>query len=144
MWRCIALSTAGVLSLADMASADSLVATRTIRAQAIIMAEDVAVVAADIPGAVFKAADAIGLEARVSIYAGRPIRSADIGPAATVDRNQVIALVYQSGGLAILTEGRALGRGGVGDVIKVMNLASRSTVSGRVTANGSVIVGPNF
>jgi flagellar basal body P-ring formation protein FlgA len=132
------------LASPGVAMADSLVATRTIRAQSVVTAEDVTLVAADIPNAMTQVADAVGLEARVAIYAGRPINAADVGPPALVDRNQIVPLAYQSGGLAILTEGRALTRGGVGDVIRVMNLASRSTVTGRVAANGTVVVGPNF
>lgn len=132
------------LILPGMAMADSVVATRTIRAQTVVQADDLTLVAAAIPNALGNLADAVGQEARISIYAGRPILAADLGPPAVVDRNQIVPLAYQSGALAILTEGRALARGGVGDVIRVMNLASRSTVLGRIAANGTVLVGPNF
>ena len=138
MWRVL------LLILPDIVLADSLVATRTIRAQSVVQMDDVTLVAAAIPGALTGAEGALGLEARVAIYAGRPIKATDLGPPALIDRNQIVALAYQTGTLAILTEGRALNRGGVGDVIRVMNLASRSTVSGRVTANGTVQVGPDF
>jgi flagella basal body P-ring formation protein FlgA len=123
------------------AQADSLVATRTLRAETILAPADMTLVAAMIPGALDDPALALGQEARVTLYAGRPIRAADIGPPAIVDRNQIVPLVYAGGGLSILTEGRALGRGGIGDVIRVMNLASRSTVSGRIGAGGEVRVG---
>ena len=138
MWRFL------FLILPSMAMADSVVATRTIRAQSVVQADDLTLVAAAIPNALGNLADAVGQEARISIYAGRPILAADLGPPAVVDRNQIVPLAYQSGALAILTEGRALTRGGVGDVIRVMNLASRSTVLGRISANGTVLVGPNF
>lgn len=138
MWRVI------FLCLPGMAMADSVVATRTIRAHSVIQADDLTLVAAAIPNALGNLADAVGLEARVSIYAGRPILASDLGAPAVVDRNQIVQLAYRSGALAILTEGRALARGGVGDVIRVMNLASRNTVSGRIAANGAVLVGPNF
>jgi hypothetical protein len=74
----------------------------------------------------------------------RPVRAADLGPPAVVERNQIVGLAYRSGGLAILTEGRALARGGVGDVIRVMNLASRATVTGTIGPDGLVAVGPQF
>ncbi len=138
MWRIL------FLILPELALADSLVATRTIRAQSVVQADDVTLVAATIPGALAGVEGAVGLEARVAIYAGRPIKAADLGPPALIDRNQIVSLSYQSGGLAILTEGRALARGGAGDVIRVMNIASRSTVSGRVAPDGTVHVGPNF
>jgi flagella basal body P-ring formation protein FlgA len=123
------------------AFADSLVATRTIRAQAILGPEDMALVAADLPGALDDPAQAIGMEARVAIYAGRAVRLADLGPPALVDRNQVVPLIYLSGGLAISTEGRALARGAEGEVIRIMNLGSRTTVSGTVGPDGAVYVG---
>jgi len=44
--------------------------------------------------------------------------------------------------LLILTEGRALTRGGVGEMIEVMNLTSRTKVSGQIGTDGVVYVGP--
>ena len=38
------------------------------------------------------------------------------------------------------TLGRALGAGGEGDVIRVMNISSRATLMARVNADGSVTV----
>ncbi|MDO8311928.1 MAG: flagellar basal body P-ring formation chaperone FlgA [Sideroxyarcus sp.] len=128
---------------AGLAQADSLVATRTIRAQTILASADMTLVAADIPGAATDIAAAEGLEARVTLYAGRPIRPDDLGPPAIVGRNQLVSLSYTAGPIAIVTEGRALARGGIGDLIPVMNLASRTTVSGRIGADGVVLVGPN-
>ncbi|MGL6209761.1 MAG: flagellar basal body P-ring formation chaperone FlgA [Paracoccaceae bacterium] len=136
MWRLL------FCLLASPALAESLVATRPIRAQQAIAAEDVTLVDADIDGALRHPAQAIGLEARVVIYPGRPVRAADIGPPAIVERNQIVPLAYRAGALAILTEGRALSRGGAGDMIKVMNLTSRTTVTGLIGSDGTVIVGP--
>lgn len=135
MWR-LALVFLGFPALAD-----SVVATRTIRAQTPLTAEDLVLVAMDIPGALTDSAAAIGQEARVAIYAGRPIRQADLGPSTVVDRNQIVPLAYTAGGLTILTEGRALARGGVGDVIEIMNLSSRNKVLGQIGPDGVVRVG---
>jgi flagella basal body P-ring formation protein FlgA len=121
--------------------ADSVVATRTIRAQTLISTDDLALVAADLPGALNDPGLAVGLEAKVAIHTGRPVRIADLGPPTLVQRNQVVPLIYLSGSLAISTEGRALARGAAGEVIRIMNLASRTTVSGRVGPDGAVYVG---
>ena len=123
------------------AMAESLVATRTIRAQTVIEAEDLTIVDAALPGALSDPTLAVGQEARVAIYAGRPVRAQDLGAPALVVRNQLVSLIFLSGGLAISTEGRALARGAEGEVIRVMNLGSRSTVSGRVGADGAIYVG---
>jgi flagella basal body P-ring formation protein FlgA len=130
-----------LLLAAPPAVAESLVATRTLRAQSVIGPGDVAVVTAELPGALSDPAEALGLETRVAIYAGKPVRPGDLGPPTLVERNQVVALVFQSGGLAIATEGRALARGSQGEVIRVLNLNSRTTVSGRIGADGAVYVG---
>lgn len=132
-----------LLALAAPASADSLVATRTIRARTLLVPEDLALVSADIPGALSDAGKAVGLEARVAIYAGKPVRPGDLGPPALVDRNQLVTLVYLSGGLAISTEGRALTRGAEGDEVRAMNIGSRTTVTGRIGPDGAVYVGWN-
>ena len=123
--------------------ADSLVATRVIKAQTQLTAEDMTLEAMDIPGAMSDVAAAIGQETRVAIYPGRPIRAGDLGQNALIERNQIVPLAYVAGGLTILTEGRALSRGGVGDMIEVMNLVSRATVSAEIGADGVARVGPN-
>jgi len=79
----------------------------------------------------------------VVLYPGRPILSGDLGAPAVVERNQTVTLIYRQGSLLIATDARALGRAGVGDMLRVMNLASRSTVSGQVDEAGRVIVGPS-
>lgn len=135
MWRLF------LLLSATPSLADAVVATRTLRAQTLISPEDLTTVEADLPGALDDPAMAYGLETRVAIYAGRPVRAEDLGPPTLVQRNQTVVLVYLSGSLAISTEGRALVRGSEGDVVRVLNIASRSTVSGRVGPDGAIYVG---
>ena len=138
MWRFL------LIFLPLPALADSLVATRTIRAHSQLSADDMTLVAMDIPGALEDTALAVGQETRVAIYAGKPIQAAQIGPSAIVERNQIVTLSYSAGGLNIRTEGRALARGGVGETIEVMNLSSRSKVAGLIGSDGVLRVGPSF
>lgn len=128
------------LILPGAAIADMVVATRTIRAQSVVTAMDIAMKPGDAPGAATHPDDVVGQEARVALYAGRPIRPSDLGPPAVVERNQIIPLIFEANGLRIVTEGRSLSRAGAGERVRVMNMSSRSTVSGRVTADGRVIV----
>lgn len=130
-----------VLALMPLpALADAVVTTRPVPARTVLTAADVTVVAAEIPDALPDPAAAIGRETRVALFAGRPLRAADLSTPALVDRNQIVALRYRQGAVEIVTEGRALGRGAEGEVITVMNLSSRSTVQGRVMMDGSVTV----
>lgn len=119
---------------------ESLVATRLIRATDVIGAGDVAYHAQTVTGAATHPDQVIGLEARVALYPGRPVRLADLGPAAVVERNDIVRMVYRRGGLVILSEGRALARAGLGDTIPVMNLGSRQSVQGVVATTGLVEV----
>ncbi len=133
-----------LLSLALMAPvgalAEIVVPTRMIRAKEIISSADLETKPRDLPGAVTDPNALIGQEARVALYLGRPIRAADVGPPALVDRNDLVVLVFSSQPLSITTEGRALGRGAVGDRIRVMNLSSRTTVTGRIRSDGQIEV----
>ncbi len=125
----------------SVCSADTIVPTRTLRAHTIITSSDLLIRPVDTPGT-FASVDALlGQEARVTLYAGRPIRNGDVGPPAVVERNQIVTLQFAVGGLEILVDGRSLGRGGPGDRIRVMNLNSRTTLFGTIKSNGTVLIG---
>ena len=130
-----------LLSIAP-AQADTLVATRLIRAAEILGPADVAPGAARVVGAAQDPAQVVGLEARIAIYPGRPVRLADLGPAAVVERNEVVNLLFRRGSLTIVTEGRALGRGAIGDAVQVLNLSSRQSVQGVIRHHGMIEVAP--
>jgi flagella basal body P-ring formation protein FlgA len=135
MWRAVL----GLILVSLPAKADQIVAARTIRAQEILAAADLHIQ----PGegqADVSLDDLIGKEALVALYPGRPVRPSDVGPPALIDRNQIVPLVYTRGGLWIVTEGRALTRAAEGEHVRVMNLASRTNLTGRVTAEGQVLV----
>lgn len=127
--------------LVETAQADVVVATRTLRAGMAIGAGDVVMMSdPSRPGVVSDPQAAIGQEARVTLYAGRPIPEASLGPPALVERNQLVTLVFRQSGLAIRADGRALGRGAEGEAVRVMNLASRSTITGTVAGPALVSV----
>jgi flagella basal body P-ring formation protein FlgA len=121
--------------------AQSVQSVRPIRAQSILGAADLTLDEADVPGAVTAIEDAVGKEAKVTLYPGRPILLAQLGAPALVERNAVVRMNYARGPLRIVTDGRALDRAGAGEAVRVMNLASRQTVTGIVAADGSVEVG---
>lgn len=122
--------------LAGPVLAETVVAARTIPARSIIGPDDVLLRDLAVPNGVTAVTEAVGKEARVALYAGRPILSGDLGPPALVERNQIVLLTYRRNGLVISTEGRVLDRAGPGEIVRVMNLTSRSTVSARIDANG--------
>lgn len=129
------------LAAAAPALAASVAPVRPIRAQTVIAATDVELAQTTAPGAISDVAAVVGLEARVTLYPGRPILPAQVGPPAVVQRNQLVRMTYLRGPLAIQADGRALDRAGVGERVRVMNLASKQIVTGAVVGNGTVEVG---
>lgn len=124
------------------AVADIVVAARTLPARTVLAPDDLAVIAGSDQTALAHPGDAIGLEARVTIYAGRPVRAGDLGPPALIERNAIVTLHYREGALEITAEARALDRAGIGESLRLMNLASRTTVTGIVGDDGRVRVSP--
>ncbi|RBI84627.1 flagella basal body P-ring formation protein FlgA [Rhodosalinus halophilus] len=137
---------AGLVALAALAAApaaaETLVATRLIRAQEVIGPGDVTLSSGEVPGALTDPAAAVGREARVALYPGRPVMRGQTAPPALVERNQIVTVVYAQGGLRLTAEARALGRAAAGERVRVMNLSSRLSVTGTVAEDGSVRVQP--
>ena len=122
--------------------AQSVTTVRAIRSQTVLEPEDLTISEETVPGGVTTVEEAVGREAKVALYPGRPILVSQIRSPALVERNAVVRMSYASGPLQIVTEGRALERGAAGDPVRVMNLASRQTVTGTVSPDGSIKVGP--
>lgn len=126
--------------LPGMLSAEALTVTRVIRADTILEAQDITAMSKSFPGVIDVGEDIIGLETKNTLYPGRPIRRQDVGPVALVKRNQMVKLIFRQGGLIISTDARALQRGAEGEYVRVMNMSSRTTVSGQVAKDGSIVV----
>ncbi len=124
--------------LPGAALADGLVAARVLPAGTVLTAADIIAPAAGGNG--LSAEQAIGQQLRSAVYQGRPITAAHLTTPTLVSRNQIVTLAYDNAALRIETEGRALGAGSAGDVIRVMNLASRATLSARINPDGTLSV----
>ena len=118
--------------------AQDLTANRTLRAGTIIASGDLAL-RGETDAELLS--DLVGLELRRAVYAGRAVARSDLGPPTLVRRNDIVTILYRAGGLSLRTEGRALGAGGAGERIEVMNLDTRLTVRAVVTSVGLVEVG---
>ena len=57
-----------------------------------------------------------------------------------MQRDQNVTLIYESPGLYLTVRGKAIEGGTEGDVVNVMNLQSKRTVSGVVTGRGQVSI----
>jgi len=122
------------------AAAQTVVAAAPIRAGTVIEAIHLATIGGAEPGTLGDMRDAIGLEARVNLYANRPLRPEDLGAPTLVQRNERVTLTFLAGPLRITAEGRALSRAGAGEYVRVMNMGSRQTVDGVAVGPGQVEV----
>ena len=121
--------------------AQSVTPVRAIRSQTVLAAEDLALGEEAVPGGIGSIDEAVGLEAKVALYPGRPVLASQLRAPTLVERNAVVRMSYASGPLRIVTDGRALDRAGAGELVRVTNLTSKQTVTGVVAADGSIEVG---
>lgn len=83
---------------------------------------------------------AVGMQARRQLRAGQAVKVADLAKPDLVQRDQNVTLIYESPGLYLTVRGKAIEGGTEGDVVNVMNLQSKRTVSGVVTGRGQVSI----
>ncbi|MBB1090927.1 flagellar basal body P-ring formation protein FlgA [Rhodopseudomonas palustris] len=82
----------------------------------------------------------IGMQARRALRSGQIVRSTDLAKPDLVTRDQGVTLIYQAAGIYLTSRGKALETGTEGDVVNVLNLQSKRTVSATVVGRGQVMV----
>lgn len=120
--------------------ADFIAATTIIRPRQVISASDLKIMPGEMANSFLDEAEIIGKESKLLISPGRPILKNYLVEPALIERNEFVEIIYISNGLSIKAEGRTLSRGAVGDRVRVMNIESRSTVFGIVTADGKISI----
>jgi len=83
---------------------------------------------------------AVGMQARRQLRAGQALKVADLAKPDLVQRDQNVTLTYEAAGLYLTIRGKALEGGTEGDVVSVLNLQSKRTVSGVVVGRGQVSI----
>jgi flagellar basal body P-ring formation protein FlgA len=83
---------------------------------------------------------AVGMQARRQLRAGQALKTADLVKPDLVTRDQNVTLIYEAVGLYLTIRGKALEGGTEGDVVSVLNLQSKRTVSGTVIGRGQVSI----
>jgi flagella basal body P-ring formation protein FlgA len=83
---------------------------------------------------------AVGMQARRQLRAGQALKAADLGKPDLVQRDQTVTLIYEATGLYLTVRGKALESGTEGDVVSVLNLQSKRTVTGTVIGRGQVTI----
>ena len=81
-------------------------------------------------------------ECRPAASSAPAIRTADLVKPDLVQRDQNVVLVYEAPGIYLTMRGKALDNGTEGDVVNVMNVQSKRTLSGTVIGRGQVSISP--
>lgn len=92
------------------------------------------------PGAAQSLDQVIGQQLRRPAGPNMPITVADLGAPVVVEKNSLVVMTMEAPGLTLVTQGRALEAAGKGQVLSVMNLASRNVVEAEATGMGRVRV----
>jgi flagella basal body P-ring formation protein FlgA len=119
------------------------VLTRDIERTETLKASDVALERrpkAEVTGEAATRDRTIGMQLRRPMRAGTPIRIADVIKPDFVQRDQNVTIIYQVPGLYLTTRGKAIDSGAEGDTVSVLNVQTKRTLTGVVTARGQVTV----
>ncbi len=84
------------------------------------------------------AAELTGQQTVRPLPAGEAVNKLHVRIAPLISRNQMVTLVYRKGGIELSGTAQALEDGQQGQSIRVVNPATRSTLTGTVTADGVV------
>jgi flagella basal body P-ring formation protein FlgA len=122
---------------------DAAVLTRNIDRNELLKSSDIVIerrTKAEIGNDAASREQSLGMQVRRSMRAGQPLRSADLVKPDLVQRDQSVTVIYDTPGLYLTTRGKALDNGTEGDVVSVLNLQSKRTLTGTVTGRGQVTI----
>ncbi|MCZ8181527.1 MAG: flagellar basal body P-ring formation chaperone FlgA [Beijerinckiaceae bacterium] len=85
-------------------------------------------------------ADLTGMIPRRTLKAGEPIRNSDLAKPILVEKNQIVTVLYNSGGLNLSMRGRSQNSGSMGEAIRVQNPQSKRIVEGVVTGQAQITI----
>jgi flagella basal body P-ring formation protein FlgA len=94
---------------------------------------------ADAPG---DAEAIIGQAAKRPLRAGAVVQARDVGTAQVIRSGDIVTVSFDSDGVSLSMQGKAMGAAGVGDTLAVMNPASKKIVQTVATGPGQAVVGP--
>lgn len=120
---------------------------RSVPRGAMLTAEDLTLASAGArgPDGIFtNPADVIGRRTKAAIGEGRPVLLRQLEPVWLIAKGNPVVLVATAGGLAVSAPAEALEDGGMGDVIRVLNLSSQREIKAVVTGKNSVTAQTNM
>jgi flagella basal body P-ring formation protein FlgA len=122
---------------------EAAILTRTVERGEILKSSDVITerrAKAEVGSDLAARTQSVGMQARRQLRVAQPLRAADLAKPDLVQRDENVTLIYESAGLYLTIRGKAIEGGTEGDVVNVLNLQSKRTVSGVVIGRGQVAI----
>ena len=117
---------------------------RPLERHAIVQAEDISLERRPLTrlpkDVILKPEDAVGLRTRMSLRAGRVLRTSSLEVPPVVKRGSLVRIVAEGENFVVSAVGEARQDGRPGEIIRVRNLSSKREVFGRVMDNKTVKV----
>lgn len=85
----------------------------------------------------------VGMAARRPLKAETPLRTTDIERPMMIEKGDQVTMIVRTGNLTLTAAGRALEAGGKGDLIRILNTATHTTVEGVVHSPRQVTIHAN-
>lgn len=89
-------------------------------------------------------ADVVGRRTKAALGEGKPVLLRQLEPVWLIAKGNPVVLVAKAGGLAVSAPAEALEDGGMGDVIRVLNLSSQREIKAVVTGKNFVTAQTNM
>ena len=120
---------------------------RSVPKGVMLTAEDLVLAAAGTrsPDGIFTdPADVVGRRTKAALGEGKPVLLRQLEPVWLIAKGNPVVLVAKAGGLAVSAPAEALEDGGMGDVIRVLNLSSQREIKAVVTGKNFVTAQTNM
>ncbi len=139
---------AGAAQAQGSGTGQTLTYVHSLTAGAIVAPEDVAwTPLADgtaLPGDAPKDAGAvIGMAAKRPLRAGAAVAMHDVGAPRVIKKDDIVSVAYEAEGISLTLQAKALDSAGVGELLNVLNPASKKIVQAMATGPGQAVVGPS-
>ena len=84
----------------------------------------------------------IGLAAKRPLRAGSVVSVRDVAAAVVIKAGDIVTVIYESDGITLSLEGKAVAGAAIGDPVAVLNTASKKTIQATASGPGRALVGP--
>jgi flagella basal body P-ring formation protein FlgA len=84
----------------------------------------------------------IGQMERRAVAEGSTVAAHDVVTAVVIRRDQIISVAFDTGGVRLVLQGRALGDAHLGEMVQVLNTASKKTIEAVASGPGEAVIGP--